>query len=150
MRQRPQTLLLVTTMARFSSWSSLLMALLMVLLGGQSRPSAQTLSDVEISAGYCFGALDTWIKASQAYEVSHPELLHDREESTKTFQKYQEIERHRPLTKLERQLYDTAKVGYDLYHGIQSSEKESRTDRERVRSYLMARGLFSPSRTLDF
>jgi hypothetical protein len=125
--------------------ASLLLALLMVF-GGQSRPSAQTLSDVEISAGYCFGALDTLIKASQIYEKS----LTDIEESLKIFREYQEIERRRPLTQSERALYDAAKGLYDVRQQILSWNKEYLADRERVRSYLMLKGFFSPSRALDF
>ncbi len=63
---------------------------------------------------------------------------------------YQKIERQRPLTKIERSYYDAAKLVYESRQLVLSLDKESRADRERVRSYLMAKGLFSPSRTLDF
>jgi hypothetical protein len=73
--------------------ASLSLVLLTVFSPAQSRLSAQTLSDVEISAGYCLGVLDTLIRASQAFEKSHrmEEISKGMEEISKEIWKYQEI-----------------------------------------------------------
>src|SRR5262245_8356966 len=132
----------------------LLLAALMILCGAQSRLSAQSLTDIEISAGYCLGVLDTTIMASQAWEKSHrTEVETEMEGYSKAIMKYQQIERHRSLTKLEHLDYNLAKSHYDALKQMLSTfslNKEYRSDRERIRSYLMAKGFFSPSRALDF
>jgi hypothetical protein len=81
------------------------------LLPFQSPALSQGLSDVEISAGYCFGALDTYVRAFEAW---------------------------RPP--------DIDEV---FWQKLLSYNKQYRADRERLRSYLVAKGLFSPSRALD-
>jgi hypothetical protein len=139
----------VWTIWRIMRAAVLPLAMMGTLFGAQSRPSAQMLSDVEISAGYCLGVLDTMLQAAKAYEASNPSSV-NIEEQQKIVLYYQEIERHRHLTEIERQYYDTAKTLYDVRKQILASYEERRADRERVRSYLMAKGIFSPSRTLDF
>jgi hypothetical protein len=139
----------VWTTWRIMRAAALPLAMMGALFGAQSRPSAQMLSDVEISAGYCLGVLDTMLQAAKSYEDSNPSPINIKDD-IKIIQHYQEIERNRPLTKIERSHYDAAKVAYESDQLTLSLYKESRSDRERVRSYLMAKGLFSPSRTLDF
>ncbi len=129
--------------------AALPLAMMGALFGAQSRPSAQVLSDVEISAGYCLGVLDTMLQAAKSDEDSNPSPINIQDE-LKIIQHYQEIERNRPLTTIERSHYDAAKLAYESDQLFLSLYKESRADRERVRSYLMAKGLFSPSRALDF
>jgi hypothetical protein len=109
----------------------LLLALLVFLCGAQSHLSAQDLSDIEISAGYCLGVLDSdldYLKAAP---------------TTKTVLHYQEIARRRPLTPLEQLDYDSAKSALPVFEHILA-------ERKRVHSYLRAKGLFLPGRTQDF
>jgi hypothetical protein len=113
------------------------LTLLALLCAPLSPPFAQVLNDIEIRAGYCLGALDYQLEYAKAHPPPHDE------EVSKTISHYQEMARSRGLTPVERQLYEAAKT-------ILSIEDKARLDRERVFSYLRAKGLFSPVRALDF
>ena len=93
----------------------LLLALLCLAVSARCPVSAQGLSDVEISAGYCLGMFETYVRDFKNFESSLP-----------------------------------SDIGQDARQEVLAANKRNRADRERLLSYLMAKGLFSPSRALDF
>lgn len=84
-----------------------------------------------MSAGYCLGVTDSdldYLKAAP---------------TTKTVLRYQEITRNRPLTPLEQMDYEIARSAVPLL-------KQIFAERNRLHSYLIAKGLFLPGRAQDF